>query len=120
MSRRSSTAPELSENQADAVGRLTERSLDTAVADFLRRHPDLAPLLQELRQEVDKIFDAWTPVELEVVTDPEEGDSALFARIRTDVPLDDALQRLDALLDGWGVHTLPKARGLLHLDVRGA
>ncbi len=60
------------------------------------------------------------PVRLEVVTDSEEGDSALYARILTALPAEEALQRLDALLEAWWLHSLPRARNLLHLDVRRA
>jgi len=90
---------------------------DEVIARFLRQHRHLAPLLRDVRREVDAHFGPGTPVLLELATDPEEGDMALFALIRTKLSVDDALDRLDALFDAWWLDNLPRAQGLLHLDV---
>ena len=111
-----STALELSPRASWAPG--FDGAEDETVADFVRRHRQLEPLLQALRREVDARFDPQTPVLLELATDPEEGDTTLFARIRTTWPIDEAMRRLDDLVDAWWLDHLPRARGLLYLDVR--
>lgn len=90
---------------------------DESVARFLRRHRHLRPLLDDLRREIDAHFGPGAPVILELATDPEEGDTALFARIRTELPVDHAMDRLDAIFDAWWLDNLPRAQGFLHIDV---
>ena len=107
------------EDPVDTVRRIYDLEGRDAVVEFVKRSPQLIPLLVELRRQVDVHVGASAPIRLEVVTDPDEGDRALFARIRTDLSPPDALRRLDSLLDAWWLDALPRARGLLHLDVLG-
>nr|MBA3527782.1 hypothetical protein [Propionibacteriaceae bacterium] len=74
-------------------------------------------MLDEAREQIAGVFGPETPVGLELATDPEEGDSALFARIETPLPVDAALDRLNCLYDDWWLDALPEARGFLHVDV---
>jgi hypothetical protein len=111
-----STALEESPRALGAAG--FDGAEDEAIARFLRQHRHLAPLLRDVRREVDAHVDPRTPVLLELATDPEEGDMALFARIRTELPVGEALDRLDAIFDSWWLNNVPRAQGLLHLDVR--
>ena len=87
------------------------------VERFLARHRFLVPVLREARQSIAETFGPETPVILEVSTDPEKGDSALFARIETALPVPAALDRLNRLYDVWWLDALPAARGFLHVDV---
>jgi hypothetical protein len=110
------TALEESRRAAGAPG--FDGAKDEAVAAFVRRHRQLEPLLRALRRDVDAHFDPQTPILLELATDPEEGDATLFARIGTTLSTSDAMQRLDTLVDAWWLENMPRAGGLLHLDVR--
>ncbi len=100
-----------------ALPRLFELIEDEETLGFLREHPFLLPLLAELRREVDAHFDPWTPVLLDLRTDPEEGDTALFARIRSGFDLDESLRRWRRLVDDWWLDALPRSDTLMHLDV---
>lgn len=86
---------------------------------FLRDHPFLLPLLVELRREVDAHFDPWTPVLLDLQTDPEEGDTAIFARIRSGFDLDESLWRWRQLVDDWWLDALRGSDMPMHVDVIG-
>lgn len=119
MSGRTSRTAILSEAPADAMALPFDGGEDESVARFVREHRLLEPLLHGLRHEVDARFGPGTPVRLDVVTDPEEGDVALFARIGAKLPVDEAVRRLDAFVDAWWLGRLPQADGLLHLDVHG-
>lgn len=89
-----------------------------AVAALIAREPWMLSLLAEARHEIDAVFGPGVPVNLEVATDPEEGDSALFARIAAALPLEEALQRLDTLWTHRGLEALARAGGSFHLDIR--
>lgn len=89
-----------------------------AVAAILSREPRLLPVLAEARSEINAAFWPGVPVVLEVIADPEEGDSALFARIFAAIPLDEALQRLDMLWSRWGLDAMSQTNGSFHLDIQ--
>ncbi len=102
--------------RGDGTHGYTVRDRET-VERFLARDGFLVPVLDEARHAIAAVFGAETPVSLELVTDPEEGDSALFARIETPLPVPAALDRLNPLYDEWWMDALPAARGFLHVDV---
>lgn len=87
------------------------------VERFLDRYDFLVPLLDEARVNIARVFGPETPAGLELVTDPEEGDSALFVRVETSLPPRSALDRLNVLFDDWWLDAMPAARGLVHVDV---
>ena len=76
MSRRSPNVTTATDDAPAPVAPPFDTGGSTAVDEFIQRHPYLAPVLRDLRREVDVRFGPWVPVRLEVVTDPEEGDSA--------------------------------------------
>lgn len=119
MSGRASHTTMRPEVPADAASLPFDGGEDEPVTRFVQAHRHLRPLLHGLRREVDARFGPGTPVRLDLVTDPEEGDVALFARIGTALPVDEAVRRLDALVDGWWLGRSPRVRGLIHLDVHG-
>lgn len=106
------------QSSADDLHEAYDQSTDPAVVTYLRQHAWLVPLLQQAPVEIDRQFGPNTRVLLEVVTDPEEGDQALFARIRTSLAPADAMRRLDAFWDTWWFKALPKDGHLLHFDIR--
>ena len=103
----------------DAEGNLTGYALTDApaVLAFLDEHPQLRPLLDAARPHLAAAFGPEAPVILELATDPEEGDAALFARVETPLPPRAALARLDGFLDAWWLDALPESGGMLHFDV---
>ncbi len=91
---------------------------DTTVTSFLRVHPQLADVLLEARPRIEEHFDRGTPVQLEVVTDPENaGGDQLFAYIHTSLSVDEALARLDEFDEEWFLHQLPQVRDQLSFDL---
>ena len=72
-----------------------------AIRRFLQAHPDLVGVLLEAPEHIDQHF-----VDCELVLELsrnycKSGRSLLFVYIRTALPVDDALDRLDALDDAW-------------------
>lgn len=88
---------------------------EDGVRAFLRDHPFLLPLLVELRRQVDTLFGPWAPVLLDLRTDPDEGDTALFARIQSDAEFDESMRRLDRLYDAWWLDALPRGNDMLNV-----
>lgn len=89
-------------------GRIQDLSVSAAfrqpdrVRHFLKNHPVLVDLLPEAFEKARQIFGIETPIELEVISDPEGiGPETLFAYIVTSLPTDDALSLMDRLDDQW-------------------
>lgn len=94
--------------------------LGEEVAELIARHPRIGVLLVEARGEIEAAFGHATPVRLEVATDPEEGDAVLFARVLTRLPPVEALGRLNALWEAWGLDAMAQADGFFQIDVQAA
>lgn len=89
------------------------------VSRFLRENPFLLDLLLEAHDEIREYFASNLQVGLEVFTDPEAEDSRqLVALIRTDLPLQEEVDRLDAFYEGWWLDALPRAQYKLHIDLK--
>lgn len=85
---------------------------------FLRMHPALIDLLLEAPPHVERYFGANPEVVLEVVVDPEANDSEeLFANIRTSLPVEEALERLDQLDEGWFLAQLERTDGRFNFNL---
>ena len=90
----------------------------SAVRRYLELNPELVEVLLEARQRVQHLFGASAEVILEVVNDPEVMDSSkLFAYIRTPLPIDQALDRLQALDDDWFLSQLDRVGDLFNLNL---
>lgn len=88
------------------------------VVRFLGSHPFLAPLLIEARLKIAEVFGHASRVVLEVITDPEApADRQLFAFVQTDLPPDEALQKLNQLDQEWWLDKLDEAQGKLCIHV---
>jgi len=88
------------------------------VYGFLKTHPLLIPLLLEAHNKIVQYFGPSPEVVLEVVTDPEAmDDRELFAFIRTGLPPDEALNKLDRLDKEWWLDEADRAEGELCIDV---
>lgn len=87
------------------------------VIEFLQAHPSLVPLLEEAHGKIAEFFGSFEIV-LEVVTDPEAiDDHELFAFIRTTLPPDEALSKLNRLDQEWWLDAADRAEGKLCIHV---
>jgi hypothetical protein len=88
------------------------------VKEFLAAHPFLEPLLVEAYDKIGDYFGPQPDVVLEVVTDPEAiDDRELFVFIRTNLPPEEALDRLDRLDQEWWLDAADQADGKLCIHV---
>ncbi len=91
------------------------------VKEFLAAHPFLEPLLVEAYDKIGDYFEPHPEVVLEVVTDPEAiDDQELFAFIRTGLPPQEALEKLDLLDEDWWLYAGDQTDGKLciHLEFK--
>lgn len=87
---------------------------------FLEKYPFLVSLLLEAYVEVGNYF-PHSRVFLKVFDDPEvEGMDKLFAYIRTPLPVDEALARLDKLDEEWFLDQLDRAAGRFNFNLEFA
>ncbi len=85
---------------------------------FLRTYPVLIDLLLEAPIHLERCFGPNPQVVLEVVTDPESDDSEeLFANIRTSLPVEEALERLNQLDDMWFLAQLGRTGGRFNFNL---
>lgn len=87
------------------------------VSEFLETEPALIPLLAEARKQIENYFGDVELV-IEVITEPEAaGDRELVIFIRTDLPPDEALHRLEQLDDDWWLDASTEAKGKLCIHI---
>ena len=86
----------------DGLGTAYElRGID-ALRRVLRSEPDLQPILNEARRQIEKQFGKASQVALEVVSDPEAEDhEELFAFVQTSRSPAEAISRLHRLDEEW-------------------
>ncbi len=88
------------------------------VSSFLQAHSFLVPLLFEAYIQIEQHFRSNPQVFLQVVTDPEAADDReLFIFIGTNLPPDEALDRLDRLDEEWWFDAMDSSKGGLCIDV---
>lgn len=85
---------------------------------FLAKHSFLEPLLDEARAEITNLFGPDTTSALELITDPEsDGSKKLILYIRPNLTVDEACDRLNRFDRDWWLDEIPRANGLLTVDV---
>jgi len=88
---------------------------------FLRDHPHLVEILLEAVSCVRQFFGPAALVSLEITRDPEgSGRPWLFVYIRTSLPSDEALARLEAFDEEWFLDQLPQVVGQLNFNLEFA
>ena len=94
---------------------LNDRS---TVKRFISNYPELANLLIEAFPHVQYHFGSYPDVELEVIRDPESDNfEELFAYIRTPLPPEAALKKLDQLDEEWFLDQLPRTEGKFNFNL---
>ena len=86
----------------------------------LQEYPFLVPLLEEARGRLAAHFGPDAPVRIDLAFDPEERDRSLFARVLTDLPVDEALDQLDEFDEEWWLEAGRASQHLLHFDIEFA
>ena len=88
-----------------------------AVNRLLREQPELAGIV---RQAADQLatFIPDARLKLELLTDPDYGEGEqLFLGVATDMHESDALEALRRFDSEWWLRNIPRARGLLCIDL---
>jgi hypothetical protein len=91
------------------------------VRRFLRVYPDAPDVLLEARPYIERVFGPTTQVVLEVTFDPDSesprGSEELFGNIRTSLPVEEALDRLNQFDSEWFLAQLARAGGRLNFNL---
>ena len=101
----------------DRVRAAYEFSDEDEVTARLEEYPFLIPLLEEARGYLAKHFGPDAPVRIDPASDITGEDRSLFARVATDLPPRQALDRLNDFDEEWWLDALSASRNLLHFDV---
>ena len=84
------------------VGRCFKIANPAMVASFLRDNPDLLDVLLQACAPLRALFGESTPLDLRYQRDPEIPHRRyLCVRVTTDLPVSDAIQRMDRFDEGW-------------------
>jgi hypothetical protein len=84
---------------------------------YLKKHPFLVPLLQEIRGKLHEYFPDC-PASLAVVTDPEEaGSEQMVVSVATSLAPHDAVGRLGQFDRDWWLDNVRRAQGKICVDV---
>ena len=103
----------------DRVRAVYDFADEDEVTARLEEHPFLVPLLLEARGRLSAHFGPEAPVRIDLAFDPTGEDRSLFARVVTDLPPREALDRLNAFAEEWWLDagSRSKAWEFLHFDV---
>ncbi len=90
-----------------------------AVNTFIEQYPELGDFLKESHRRLRRIFGAEPSFVLEVVQDPEASAPSdfLFVNIRTSMPVDEAMVRLDQFDDGWYLDQIDSFGDLVNFNL---
>lgn len=90
----------------------------SAVVSFVERNIFLSDILIGAYYNVQGQFGKDTPIRLEVFSSPVDmGQEHLRMMIRTHLSVDEALDRLTELYEGWFGGILPATHGKLLIDI---
>lgn len=75
-------------------------------------------LITEMLAKVQQYFGADAEINLEVIQDPEDGNSKLFAFIITSLPVNEALLQRDRFDEEWWLAASEEFQGQLIFDIK--
>ena len=88
--------------EIDVIAGLYEFREADEVRVFLKKHPELFDLLERTRPEIDRIFESYVHgVFLELTYDLEECREQLYIKIRVDLSVEAADERLNRFDRQW-------------------
>jgi hypothetical protein len=93
--------PKTTPTALDRVRATYEFSDEDEVTARLEEYPFLIPLLEEARGYLAKHFGPDAPVRIDMAFDPTGEDRSLFARVVTDLPPREALDRWNDFEEEW-------------------
>jgi len=92
-----------------------------AVKDYLGDNPSLPGLLERAHDKIAEHFGSDVHAVLDLVKGFEaDDDKRLFVFVQTDLDVDEALDRLDALYEQWWIKALSAVQPKLSIDVEYA
>jgi hypothetical protein len=71
------------------------------VKKFLTNSPELIDIVDESHHKINEYFEVKPRMTLEVFTDPENNQKNLLARVFSELPLDEAMTRMEQFDRGW-------------------
>lgn len=90
-----------------------------AVMEYLDKHRVLQSVLVEAHEYLQRCFGPILDVELCLRPDPEvEGLDVLFGYISTDLPVEEALERLERFDEMWFLDAMPGTPARLNFNIR--
>jgi hypothetical protein len=84
-----------------------------AVKAFLEENHFLIPVIEEASVKLVEYFGAETPLVLEIRSQAEDEGSELFLYVKTDLPVPEALTRLDRFDEEWWLDEMGRSRNLM-------
>lgn len=88
------------------------------VVSFLYENSFLLPIIQEARNEVEKYFkDVKKDLRLRLFEDPETGGKKIILVIMVSMSTDEALERFEALRQGWWLKVFGKTQWKMSVDI---
>lgn len=99
---------------ADDALDLFEVDRKSTVQELVQRTAELPSLLRDLHGQVQKVFGGARII---LRPDSSVDDSELVAFIATDLPVAKAHELLERLDESWWIDALPRAQGLLSIDL---
>ena len=113
-------ASKLAERPQPVLPGQIDYPVEPAVEQFLAQHGPLLPLVSEIAERASDYFPV-TRMSLSVLRDPEAIDrDQLAVFIHVDLPLRDALNRLERFDREWWIPNSDRADGLLTVDIAPA
>ena len=87
------------------------------VLAFLESFPFLTDVLVEAADHLQNLFGPESTFTLQLERDPETGSTELFGLVKTNLPPQEALQRLAQFDETWLLNQQETIRGLFNVDI---
>ena len=102
------------ERRFEALSRYYRIDDFESVYRFLRQNKDILDVALEARERILGSFESAS-LRIDLFRDPEEGWEQLFIVIRTTLSAEDAVERMDSLVDDWFIDKIIATGGILNI-----